>query len=282
MDVGLVARSPPRGLPRAPGSVIVTQKPTHYPRVRHLDGSVALRYPRAPMGQLGAEARAAVALLTVLDGTRDAPTGTLAGALAFFPLVGLGEGLLAAAIGAATARAAPALAGPIAVAVLAVVAGGAPSRALAHAVAAAGRPRFAGAAVAVLALAVKLVAVARLPAAARTAAVVLAPMLGAWAMVVQCYGGPPGEGPDPAARLVGRARFREFGAASLGAFAVTLAIGDAVGLLVLVCAALVTLGIRVTAHGGRGGLAGLHLGATRELVETVVMAVLGVLAQLKT
>jgi hypothetical protein len=46
-------------------------------------------------------------------------------------------------------------------------------------------------------------------------------------------------------------------------------------------AALVTVGVRVAAHRRLGALAGRHLGATRELVETAVLLVLGLLAQLK-
>ena len=43
-----------------------------------------------------------------------------------------------------------------------------------------------------------------------------------------------------------------------------------------------TVGVRVWGHRRPGGLTGWHLGATRELVETVVIVVLGLLAQLKT
>jgi cobalamin synthase len=79
---------------------------------------------------------------------------------------------------------------------------------------------------------------------------------------------------------VGRARFREFAWASVTALGVTLAVGDAVGLVLALAAACVTVGLRVYAHRRLGGLAGRLLGATRELVETVVLVTLGCLAQL--
>jgi cobalamin synthase len=104
-------------------------------------------------------------------------------------------------------------------------------------------------------------------------------MLGAWAVVVQCYGGAP-DGADGRASLVGRARFWEFGWASVTALGVTLALGDAVGLVLIVAAAGVTMVLRVYAYRRLGGLSGPLLTATRELVETVVLATLGVLARL--
>ena len=82
--------------------------------------------------------------------------------------------------------------------------------------------------------------------------------------------------------LIGRARFREFGWASVVGFSVTLGVGEAVGLAVLCVAALTTLGVRILAHRRVGGLTGRLLAATRELVETVVLVTLGVLAELKT
>jgi cobalamin synthase len=59
---------------------------------------------------------------------------------------------------------------------------------------------------------------------------------------------------------------------------VALAVGEAIGLVVLVAAALTTLGVRLTAHHRLGGLTGPLLAATREVVETVVLVVLALLA----
>jgi cobalamin synthase len=66
------------------------------------------------------------------------------------------------------------------------------------------------------------------------------------------------------------------------AFAVPLAVADGVGLLVVVSAALVTVGVRVGVHRRLGGLTGGDVAATRELVEALVVGVLALLAQLKT
>src|SRR6185503_16481294 len=96
-------------------------------------------------------------------------------------------------------------------------------------------------------LAAKLAAAAAVPAPALTSALMLATMLGRWAIVVLCYGGAPVVR-EPGDELPGRAGFGEFGWASLIAFAVTLSVAEAVGLAVLVAAALVTLGIRVACH----------------------------------
>jgi cobalamin synthase len=109
-------------------------------------------------------------------------------------------------------------------------------------------------------------------------ALALASMLGAWAITVQCYGGAPAGVPGTGAALVGRARFREFGWASLGALGVALAAGDAAGLVVVLVAAAVTVGVRVWAYRRLGGLTGHLLMATRELVETAVLVTLGLLA----
>jgi adenosylcobinamide-GDP ribazoletransferase len=239
------------------------------------------------------ELAVAVGLLTVARGLASgASRETLAAALAFYPLVGLALGAVAAVSAALIAPFAPGAAGPIGVLVLAALGGvrgplglaaaagalvvrGDPPRVLARWRA---RPRAAGLTLAVMALTARALAAATLPPPARASALLVAPLLGAWAIVVQCYGGSPGHARGPAAPQVGRARFREFGWASLTAFAVTLTLGEAVGLLVVVTAALVTVGIRVWAHRRVGGLTGRLLAATREVVETAVLGLLGLLA----
>src|SRR5439155_12593799 len=105
-----------------------------------------------------------------------------------------------------------------------------------------------------------------------------APMLGAWAIVVQCYGGVPVKGSSLAAALVARARFREFGWASVTAFAVTLTVADAAGLVVLTIAALTTVGLRVAAHRRLGGVAGWLLLGTEAFVSAAAFAALAALA----
>jgi cobalamin synthase len=118
-----------------------------------------------------------------------------------------------------------------------------------------------------------------LPPPARTTALLFAPLLGAWSVTVQCYGGAPTQARGPAAALVGRARFREFGWASLVALGVVLTVADAIGLVLVVSAALATIGLRLYAHHRVGGLTGRLLAATREIVETLVLVALAVLAR---
>src|SRR5579875_3083731 len=110
----------------------------------------------------------------------------------------------------------------------------------------------------------------RPPGAARPVAFLLAPMLGRWALVVQSYGGSP-------ARGVGKAGFREFGVASTIAFAVTLALGQAIGLVLLVVAALETIALRVVIYRCLGTLTPGALGATGAAVEAGVLLVLALL-----
>jgi adenosylcobinamide-GDP ribazoletransferase len=241
-----------------------------------------------------AEAAAALGALTVVGGrARAAPRQVHAAALAVYPAVGLVLGAVAAATAAGVGALAPRLAAPAAVVVLEALTGARPRRALAAAPALLARgdaaarrdrlrarPGVAGALVALALLAAKTWAVAALPASARGVALVLAPMLGRWAIVVQCHGGDAAHARGLAAALIGRARFREFGAACVVAFAATLAALDAVGLAVLLVAAATTLACRVAAYRRVGGLTGRLLAATGELVETATLVLLAGLARL--
>jgi adenosylcobinamide-GDP ribazoletransferase len=242
-------------------------------------------------GELGA----AIGCLTALTRpARRAARDTLAAGLALYPAVGLGIGALGAGVAALVGRVSPAAAGVVGVLVVAAIEGGRPIGGLGSAAEALLRPgappavlarlRRApgplGIAVALAALGTRAAAAALLPAPARTTALLVAPMLGAWSVVVQCYGGSPVHARGIAAALVGRSRFREFAWASVVALGVTLAVAEPIGLVVVVVASLVTVGVRVLAHRRVGGLDGRLLGASRELVETAVLAVLGGLAAL--
>src|SRR6266849_6258744 len=208
---------------------------------------------------VGEEIGAAVGSLTALERlAAGASRAALAGGLAWYPVVGLVLGALAAGVATATERVLPAAAGPAGVLALLALAGARGTRGLAAAAEALLRPP------------------------ARTTALLLAPMLGAWAVVVECYGGAPTHASGTAAALVGRARFREFAWASVTALGMTLAVGEPIGLVVVLAASLATVGVRVYAYHRLGGLTGRLLAASRELVETVVLVTLGVLAQLKT
>jgi adenosylcobinamide-GDP ribazoletransferase len=242
---------------------------------------------------LNRELRAAVGCLTALGPGTDGPA-VLAGGLALYPVVGLALGTAAAAAAAAVGTLAPAAAGPAGVLVLTALGGsrgplglaataeallrpGTPAAVLARLRA---RPAAPGIAVATAALATRAAAAAALPAPARTTALLLAPMLGAWAVVVQCYGGAPFHARGAAAALVGRARFREFAWASVVALGVTLSIGEPIGLVLVLVASLTTVALRLYAHRRLGGLTGRLLAATRESVETAVLVTMAVLAAL--
>jgi adenosylcobinamide-GDP ribazoletransferase len=255
-----------------------------------LTGTPASRYAARPMG-LGQELRAAVGCLTALGPRADAPRDALAGGLAFYPVVGLAVGGVAAAVASAVGLVSARAAGPAGILALVLVSGGRGTRALAATTALLGgerpaarlaglrgTPTPAGMAVAAAVLGLRAVAAAVLAAPARTTALLLAPMLGAWAIVVQCYGGTPAHARGTAAAVVGRARFREFGWASVVALGVTLATGEAIGLVVVLAASLTTIGVRIVAHRRIGGLTGRLLWATRELVETAVLGILALVA----
>src|SRR6185295_17575506 len=200
--------------------------------------------------------------------------------LEFYPVIGLAIGMVAAIAANATARLVPRAAGFAGFLVLTVLGG--PRNAAATA-AAAGvvsdrpAPRLGEAAAAGLLLALKCAGLVVLPPPARTAALVLAPLLGTWALVVQCYGPRAASGGE-ARSLIGGAGFREFGVASLFAFGVTFGLAQAIGLTVAVVAALVTIGLRVVAHRRADGMTPALAAATRELVETGVVGTLALLA----
>jgi hypothetical protein len=130
------------------------------------------------------------------------------------------------------------------------------------------RPTLVGGVAAV----VKASALWGLPESARVVPLVLAATLGRWAVVVQCYGGVPAPGAD-ASPLVGRARFREFGLASVTAIGGALVALDALGLLAVLAAAFATVGLRTLAYRS-DGLTKTRLERTETVVEAVVLAVI--------
>jgi cobalamin synthase len=178
-----------------------------------------------------------------------------ASALAWLPLAGAFAGAAAALVVFALQRIDASLGAVAGVVVLEALAG-----------------RRAG--VGTLALgAVKLASLLALPPPARLLPLALAPVLGRWSVVVQCYGGKPAPG-EPPSSLVGRARFREFGWASVTAIGAALGCADALGLLVVVTVAAATVGLRVLAYRRAGGLTRADLECTDAVAEALVLAVL--------
>lgn len=211
------------------------------------------------------EARAALGDLTVFSPVvgREARLG----GLALWPLVGLALG--AVAVGAASLASPLGAVGASTIAVLVREA----------CLGARGRPAALGRAGAVVVTSLEIAALGTLPAAARATALLVAPMLGRWTAVVQCYGGAPAAS-DPDAPWIGRARFREFGIASVVAIGGMLVGLDAVGLLVVLVAAGVMLVVRLAAYRRGGGMRASLVRATASLVEVAAVVVLAAVGRL--
>jgi cobalamin synthase len=215
-------------------------------------------YPASPVTIVD-EVRAALGDLTVLPAhaSREARVG----GLAVWPLVGLALGAIAAGVSW--------LAEPLdafAASALAVVA-------RECCVGRRGRPASLGWAGTIVTTIVEVAALATLASGARATALLVASMVGRWTAVVQCYGGVP-DTPDPEAPWVGRARFREFGVASVVAIGGMLVWLDAVGLLVVLVAAGVMLGVRLAAYRRGGGMSARLVRSTASLVEVAAVLVL--------
>jgi hypothetical protein len=211
-----------------------------------------------PLGEL----RAAARLLVAHPGAAT-PDGVAA--LAWLPLVGAGMGAAALAVAWAFDGLGHGLASGLAVAVLTACWWRIRRSSL-------------GAGAAVVGALLETAAVASLPPSARALALGLAPIFAGWAMVVQCYGGAPVERTSPWGPLVGRARFREFGWASVTTFGGALVALDAVGLVVAIVAAIVTVGIRGWTY-RHGGMSARDVVATGLTVEVTVLLVLAVVAR---
>ena len=100
---------------------------------------------------------------------------------------------------------------------------------------------------------------------------VLAVVLGRWAIVVQAYGSLAARPDDLAAVFVREMKFGQFGVASVSAMAAILVLSNAIGVLLLVGAATVTVGFRILVHRWLGGVAPTTLDAAAELAETIVL-----------
>jgi len=218
-----------------------------------------------------------------------APIGT-AGALGpstlFFPLVGVAVGMAATAVDALAAAFPDLLRAAVAALFLAVATRARGLRGLAHvgAAVAAGADRAralevmqaprasaAGYVVAGVAFAAKLWALFR-PGPLRPWALLFAPMLGCWAMVVVAHNARLARVGAPGPRFEPGITFREFGWASVVAVGLALALLEAVGLVVALGAAVVAVVLRLLWHRWLGGLNEPTLHTTREAAEVAVLA----------
>lgn len=227
---------------------------------------------------------AALLFLTGTDRGRLDPDRVARGG-AFFPLLGLGLGAAAAlALLAAEAWLPRPVFAPTAVVVLALTSRGAFPLALGRiagvalarsrdplAALDARGPGAAGAAALLLVLGAKGAALATLGGGTLGLAVVLAVVLGRWAIVVQAYGSLAARPDGLAAAFVREMKFGQFGVASVSAMALTLVLSNAIGVLLLIGAATATVGLRVAVHRWLGGVAPATLDAAAEVAETVVL-----------
>jgi adenosylcobinamide-GDP ribazoletransferase len=109
--------------------------------------------------------------------------------------------------------------------------------------------------------------------AARPAALLFAPLLGRWAMVVLAVGAR--DAAAPSRKLNAAITFREFALTSVGTCAVVFTVGEAVGILLVVSVAALTLVLRLLQHRRCHGTSWPLLLASAELVEVLVLAIAG-------
>ena len=208
---------------------------------------------------------AAVGLLTVLPLCRPDRTSAAFGrATLFFPLVGLLMGALLVGLNAVLAGRVPSwLVAILLVAVWEAASGAALIRALSQGDA--GALAVSGY-VAVLLAKIGGVAFA---AGARPAAVLFAPTLARWGMVVLAVGARDAEAPRR--KFNSAITFREFALTSVFTFAVVFALAEAVGVVVVLCTAAGTLGLRLLSHRWLGGVSSRFLLASAQGIETLVV-----------
>lgn len=248
------------------------EPPAHDAAHAALDRRRDANAPAALLAQL----KEAIGFLTIVPlGRSAAPIGESA---LFFPLVGLALGGVLLALDRLTAPLLPlAVRNVLLVGALAAASGARHLRGLARGVRALAASRgskiaAAGASIASLLLMLKLVALGALPATTRTMALLYAPMLARWSMVVLAFGSHPAGREDAGHALVRTVKFREFGVATVGALWIALANTAARGLLAILLVAVVTVSCRILVHARLGGVGGDLLGAIVEINETLVLA----------
>ena len=241
-------------------------------QVEPADGSESVRWPR------GRDLWAAVGMLTALPVERpDIHSAAAAPATLFFPLVGGLIGLLLAGANWAVGDQLPAAASAVVLVALweglgrgiALQVGGSVSVSRGRR---GGVPPLAGM-LAIAALPIK-VAVLAAAVAGRPAALLFAPMLARWAMVVLAVGAR--DAAAPSRKLNAGITFREFALTSVFTCTVVFTIAEAFGILLVVGVAALTLTLRLLQHRQPGGTSWPLLQASVELVEVLVLGIAGV------
>lgn len=207
---------------------------------------------------------AAAGLLTVLPLDRPPPRSAAFGhATLFFPLIGLLIGAVLAGLQRLLAIGGP----PWLVALLLVGAWEAIGRAetlrvwrRTHG--------LGGAAVMLGILALKVAGLAA-GSGVRTAALLFAPLLGRWGVVVLATGAR--DAAAPGRKFNPTITFREFAWTSVCTFAVVFLAAEAVGIVVVVCIAALTLALRLLGHRLLGGVSWPFLLAGAQAIETLVV-----------
>jgi len=104
---------------------------------------------------------------------------------------------------------------------------------------------------------------------ARPAALLFAPMLARWSMVVLATGAR--DAGSPARKFNPAVTFREFALTSVVTLTATLTLGEAFGVLLVVAVAALTLALRLLSHRWAGGVSWRLLQAGAASVETFVV-----------
>ncbi len=231
------------------------------------DASAGTDVEHAPLPRLR-DLLAATGTLTVVPLPRPHPGSEAFGRAAlFFPVVGLLIGALLAGLHwLAVSRLPPWLAGVVVVGAWEALTGGALLRAWTP-------RRAAGLVVMGASVAVKIACT--VAAASRPAALLFAPLLARWALVVLATGVRDAAAPER--KFNPAITFREFALASVFSFAAVFAVAEAFGILLVVSVAALTLGLRLLVHRWTGGVSWRFLLACVEGIEVFVLAVCALL-----
>ncbi|MFI5366787.1 MAG: adenosylcobinamide-GDP ribazoletransferase [Candidatus Binatia bacterium] len=215
--------------------------------------------------------RAALGLLTVLPFDRPAiPDAAAAHATIFFPLVGGLIGLLLTASNWIISDRLPATVSAIVlVGLWEAISGGAALRACGSL-----SVSRIGSGAGIAAVLLIKIAVLASHVMSRPAMLLFAPMLARWTMVVLAVGAR--DAAAPSRKLNAAITFREFALTSVFTCAVIFTVAEAFGILLVVGVAALTLGLRLLQHRRPGGTSWPLLLASAELVELLVLGIVGV------
>ena len=198
---------------------------------------------------------AAIGTLTILPLPRPAPdSDAFARATLFFPVVGLALGGFLAVLNGAGANRLPAWLGAV----------------LLVAVWEALTPRNGGSvALRLIAAVVKVIGLAVVP-AARPAALLFAPLLARWCVVVLATGARDAD--VPGRKFNAAITFREFALTSVFTLAVVFSVAEAFGIFIVLCVGALALGLRLYVHRYASGVSWRLLVAATGGIEALVVA----------